>query len=111
MPLLRSPSKPTAARFDERDIDRQPLRIETTLFNRKAGVIDVVITDLTNQGCRLASDQPLTVGASVTLALTTRIEAVAWVAWRAEGAVGVEFAHPLPEALFEAIAREAANRP
>ena len=97
------------ADIDERTADRHLLRIATKLFNHKAGALDVVITDLNNFGCRVTLSERIIIGSSVTMALTSSIEVIGWVAWSVDGAIGVQFAHAMPTALCEAIVAQAAG--
>lgn len=57
--------------------------------------------DITALGCRLAVAEPPPVGSYVAIDVAGCSGIAGWVAWSRNGQLGVDFAHPLPDAVVE----------
>ena len=89
--------------FDERILRCGMVDLETMVCDRNFGVIDARATELSEFGCRLEVGYKMTVGTCVTVGLTAFLAVAGWVAWVGRDAVGIEFAHRLPDAVVAAI--------
>jgi hypothetical protein len=84
---------------DERRAVRVATRLPAGLRCDKAPTQQVIVTDMTNNGCRITIDRRVTVGTFVTVTVPDFIEISGWVAWSSQTALGVDFSHPLPDAV------------
>lgn len=84
---------------DERRATRMPTRLRAGLRCDKAPTQQVVVTDMTNFGCRIEAIRKITVGTFVTVAIPEFVDIFGWVAWSTDTALGVDFSHPLPDAV------------
>ena len=70
----------------------------------------VMLKDLTRNGARIEGVRGLAEDEAVALALPGRQPSLAWVAWANDHSAGLEFAEPLPGAIFTALVRDFAMR-
>lgn len=91
----------TTLRFevDERRAARVPTHMLAELRCDRASAEQVIITDMTNFGCRVTVARLVTIGTFVTIAIPDFVEIPGWVAWSTDTALGVDFSHPLPDAV------------
>ena len=90
---------------DERQANRLPLSLPAQMSSNRFDMTAVHLTDLTYQGCRLSTEQGVSVGSFVTIHVSGFTEINGWIAWVKNGEVGLDFANPLPHAVTEHVLR------
>ncbi len=68
------------------------------------------VLDISNRGCRIRAETPSSVGTCVNVLLPRFGSVTGWVAWRADGEAGIDFAHPLQPSVLEEILRRNGRR-
>ncbi|WP_443027109.1 PilZ domain-containing protein [Sphingomonas sp. LB3N6] len=98
-----NPEYPSWLAADERKAVRIPVDWPATVAADKFGVEAVRITNCTRLGCRIETWLAVTVGTFVHVAVPNFADVPGWVAWSSPEAIGVDFAHPLPNRVLEYI--------
>ena len=80
---------------DERKAFRILAQLSAELKGERLDPTPVALTDISELGCQIASLQKISVGSFVTLTVPNTTSFTGWVAWKGEGAYGIDFAHPL----------------
>lgn len=93
------PAVTPPALVDERRAVRVPTELVAGLRWGEALPENVIVTDMTNFGCRIATICGVSIGTFVTVAIPEFVEIPGWVAWSTDTAMGVDFSHPLPDAV------------
>jgi hypothetical protein len=88
---------------DERKALRIQAQLTAELKGERLDPSSVTLTDVSELGCQIASAQKISVGSFVTLTVPNFTSFTGWVAWKGEGAYGIDFAHPLLPAVVERI--------
>ena len=92
---------PTAS-ADRRNSPRKRLDKAATLQIGKAGTIDVVVGDLTREGCRIEADAILPPGSRVKVGLCNMSPVAGRLVWRNRNHYGCAFDSPLPSGAITA---------
>lgn len=90
---------------EERKADRVPVAWEATVRSLKSGDAPCRILDFTQLGCRIGSEDPPAMGSHVSVIVPGFAEVVGWIVWRGNEQAGVDFAHPLPDAVLQEVVR------
>jgi hypothetical protein len=88
---------------DKRTAARIVVNWEASVAADKFGSCPVKIADCTNRGCRIETDLGVTIGTFVQIMVPKFTNVQGWVAWSSPTAIGVDFAHPLPNRVLEYI--------
>ncbi|UZW56589.1 PilZ domain-containing protein [Sphingobium sp. JS3065] len=99
MPNLLSANAAAAVRVS----NRQKLLRPSTLRLREQKPFDVVIDDLSSEGCRISSTVPLAAGEAISLGLPGIGRCAARVIWSGGKVAGCRFDRPLHDAQIEKI--------
>lgn len=110
------PSLPQASGYpawltrEERKAGRIAVKWNATLVSATSGEeAGCQMRDITHLGCRIRMANAPSMGTHVTIAIPAFTSVAGWIVWQADGEVGVDFAHPLPDdVLTEVIRRNAA---
>ena len=78
---------------------------EATVRSLKSGDTACRILDFTHLGCRFRSEEAPSMGSHVSVIVPGFAEVAGWIAWRPDGQAGVDFAHPLPDAVLQEVVR------
>jgi hypothetical protein len=90
---------------EERTAHRVAVSWEATICSPTLEDAACRILDITHLGCRLSSEHPPRTGTLVTVAIPEFAGITGWIAWRSNGEVGIDFAHPMPTAVLDEIVR------
>lgn len=104
---LRSPDRRPAA--DRRGTPRHPVQVEGVL-RAGAAAHGVVVTDISEQGCRIVRPAGLAGGGAVTLGVGGFAPFEATVVWTSPGAAGLQFDQPVHRALIDRLVSAARAR-
>ena len=71
--------------------ERRPVRVTAIASLPDGGEISVRLTDISNEGCKLETDDHLPIGSRITLDLPRLGEITAQVRWSLPGRAGIRF--------------------
>lgn len=103
--VLKAAEYPAWLAQEERKAERVAVTWEATVRSLKSGDAACRILDFTHLGCRFRSEEPPSMGSHVSVIVPGFAEVAGWIAWRADGQAGVDFAHPLPDAVLQEVVR------
>lgn len=101
---------PTWLAREERQSDRVAVAWSATL-STPHGDHACRIADITHLGCRIQADDLPSVGTYVTVVIPQFAGVAGWVAWRKNGEAGLDFGHPLPDAVLDEVLRRNGTLP
>jgi PilZ domain-containing protein len=93
-----------AESVERRCCARVPLDADVAFRKPREAHYAIKMHDLTAQGCRVACPERLDKGDLVWVQLPSLESQPAWVRWSQKAQSGVEFDHPMHEAVFEMMA-------
>jgi hypothetical protein len=96
---------------EERKAERVAVAWDATLVPATSGdEMPCHMLDITHLGCRLRMERAPSVGTHVNIVIPAFAGVAGWIAWKADGEAGIDFAHPLPaDVLSEVIRRNGGN--
>jgi hypothetical protein len=94
---------PSSSALDERKAERFPAGVVAEIRGERLEAGAVKLVDVSVLGCRVETNQNVTIGSFVTLIFQGFAGFDGWIAWRREGSYGIDFAHPLPSAVVHRI--------
>ena len=94
---------PTWLACEERQAHRVAVAWEGVLCSIGSAGRPCRILDFTHLGCRVQVEEAPSMGSRVGIVIPAFAEVVGWIAWRADGQAGIDFAHPLPDDLLQDI--------
>ena len=71
--------------------DRHPVEIDAVLHRTDGSKTSVKLTNFSDQGCRIESDEPLRIGERLAIAIPRMGQVKAQVRWSATGSAGARF--------------------
>jgi hypothetical protein len=104
--MMRSAAKRTTVfdALDEREAQRQPLRL---VMQARSALRDdhlVTMLNVSNVGALISTSTRLPVGSFTTLVIKDSMIYGAWIVWSGCGFAGLSFANPLPHAVVDHLA-------
>lgn len=95
---------------EERRAVRIPVDWDAAVASPAGDESRCCVLDISNRGCRIRTETTSSVGTCVNVLLPQFASVTGWVAWRADCEAGIDFAHPMPLAVFEEILRRNGRR-
>lgn len=96
---------------EERTADRIAVAWDAVLVSATSGIeMPCRMVDITSLGCRIRLEGAPSMGTHVTIAIPAFADVAGWIAWKAEGDAGIDFAHPLPGEVLTEVIRRNANK-
>lgn len=100
---VRAVEYPAWLAREERQAQRVAVAWEGTLRSLRSPHRPCRILDFTHLGCRVEVEDAPSMGTHVGIVVPAFAEVAGWIAWRSDGQVGIDFAHPLPDVVLQQV--------
>ena len=96
---------------ERRRAERTALRLSATMREGTRSRVKVKIIDMSTHGCRMECSSAVSDGAAVSLSITGLEMLYCRVVWNCQEFIGVEFATPLSQPVFDQLLQDHAQLP